>query len=511
MVAILLAMSTLLFVARYRICGQPLNHDVTYYAALGSELLNGAAVYSRVFDHKPMGIHYTFAIAQALAGHGMKSIFLLSFFGSIVVLAAVCRGAAATRSGWPAGAWAAAIWTIISGSMMIEGNQPNTELFVNGCLAWVVALFLNMRSNGYGKGRLLTVGCLLALASFYKHVIIVGAGWVVLAHFAGMPRKLRVPRQVLIHLFCLGLPGFLAWGLHASYMFATQRGEPFITGLFAFNRMYGGSIVGNLVNGLRPTALFPDILEPLSLLVLTSIVAIGMWSGQERLRIRLLLAGYAVGTYINVAMAGKWYGHYYQLWLPLLSIVGGWSVATAGRHLRGLHRWLQPFPGFALLAVLCWYQAPTYRLSPDDWSIKVLGSDVNLRTRQLGEQIDSFLLPSERIYHWGDDTGLYYHTARRPSSGYLSDYATTGTVLSPWLNAKILSELESSPPDLVIVSKIKAPHGLSGHPVLDWLSPRYSLLQANADRGYWLLYARNGSDLQSRSASVTTDSRPGHR
>ena len=115
---VLAAMCVAILCERAHTFHEPLDRDITTYAIIGHELLNGRRIYSDVWDHKPPGIHVSFAAAELLAGYGDGAVYLLGTVLAIATLGSIY---------WASGLWGAALWTAICSDMMLQANQPNTE------------------------------------------------------------------------------------------------------------------------------------------------------------------------------------------------------------------------------------------------------------------------------------------------------------------------------------------------------------------------------------------------
>src|SRR5438874_11529227 len=68
----------LIFFLRLHTYHEPLERDLTTYAVIAHEMLDGKALYSELWDHKPPAIHVTYAAAELIAGYGPKSILLMN-------------------------------------------------------------------------------------------------------------------------------------------------------------------------------------------------------------------------------------------------------------------------------------------------------------------------------------------------------------------------------------------------------------------------------------------------
>jgi hypothetical protein len=65
----------------------------------------------------------------------------------------------------------------------------------------------------------------------------------------------------------------------------------------------------------------------------------------------LLLLAFGIGTQLAVVLPGRFFAHYYQLWLPPLAIGAGWTLAAfAGT--KWIRRWVPSAVGAAAIALM---------------------------------------------------------------------------------------------------------------------------------------------------------------
>src|SRR5437667_2021107 len=165
-VGALVGLCALILSLRLHTYSEPLERDLTSYAVIAHEMLNGKNLYSDLWDHKPPAIHVTYAAAELIAGYGRNSIILMNVAAAIATLLACYFAGSAGGRGPLAGLVAATLWTLASGDLAIEGNQPNTEVFLNALLTAAFAIFARSGKNGLGTRGALLVGLLVTVASF---------------------------------------------------------------------------------------------------------------------------------------------------------------------------------------------------------------------------------------------------------------------------------------------------------------------------------------------------------
>lgn len=498
-VLVLLCLAGLIVVARLHTYSEPLERDLTTYAVIAHEMLQGRALYSDLWDHKPPGIHLTYAAAELLVGYGERAVFFLNVSAALLTLFGAYTAGSVTGFGRLGGLWAAAFWALVSGDLGLQANQPNTEAFINACVIWAFALMLRSHDGRAGWARTILIGVLFALASFYKPPIVVLAVLLVPANAVGTSRAER--KSVAVRLSVIVGVVALFWALVFVYFGAPGHWEAFRASLFDYNRIYAGSIVENLRAAFSTSHLAPKLLAPLApLFLLLPLGAVFGW--KERRPAWVLLIALALGTQIIIALPGQFHAHYYQHWLPPLVIGAGWAVAEIGQCPLWRRR-LAYVAGGVVLAVLVWFELPHYRLSPDEWSRRKYG-EVFVTSKVLGTSLNELLGPGETFYEWGSETGLYFSSRRSPPTGLFYAHPFVDPFVkknpdpfrdSPFLrqlDGRVLAELQRRPPELYVR-------------YTDWREPP-AVLQAWIDRHYqpfvvnkgFVLAALRGGTLEAR-------------
>jgi hypothetical protein len=500
-IVVLGVLALVIALARLHTYHEPLERDITSAAVIAHEMLGGRSLYADMWDHKPPATHVTHAVAILLVGPGPGAIYLLNIAAAITTLLGVYVAASAV--GVTAGLWAAVFWTLVSGDLWLQANQPNAEVFINACIVWAFALLV--RSSGRPRvWRVLTMAGLFALASLYKPIAVAPVAALALAHVV-TPWPGCSRRRALADALCIVGVGVAAWLATGTYFAARGHFADFYQAVFAYNRYYSSyywsndtvstqTMWSNLVNSLLVDPLDPKFLSPATTLaVLTLVGAVhGVMSGPRRLWLLLLALG--IGTHIAVALPGQWYPHYYQLWLPALAVGAGWSaVASFAPGAPRIPRWVSPAVASAAVVLLLAQQIPFYQASPEVWSRLKYG-DMFVAEQQLGRELGVLLAPGETFYEFGSETGLYFESRHWPPSGASYVYPLLdGPVASP-LTVRTITDLERRSPTMFIVNKSLLQPRLR-HPILDWARPRYVHMAGNDDRGTFVLLVRRGSRL----------------
>ena len=324
--SILLFLSMAIAVMRFHTYRQPLEGDITTYAVIGHEVLHGRYLYSDVWDQKPPAIYASYALAEKIAGYGPGAVYLLTVITSILTLFGIYTAGAA--GGAEAGIWAALFWTVVSGDLWLQANQPNAECFMNAFLIWAFALILRLNTRKFNLFKILFISMLFMLSSFYKQITIINMVFL-FAVYAGLSCKsandLKCALRQSFTAFGITVAG---WLLLTGYFSFTGRFRIFWDTIFIYNRYYAGNMTQNIIQAFNPKLLIPGFLlftVPLLILLL-----LGIFPSIKKNMSRswFLWIALAAGTFLTVASPGRFYPHYYQLWLPPLCVGSGWGMAT---------------------------------------------------------------------------------------------------------------------------------------------------------------------------------------
>ncbi len=509
-VLFLLGLVCFIAFARFHTYNEPLEHDITATAVIANEMRLGRSYYSEVWENKPPALYIVHIIAQSLFGYGRGSMYALNVGLGFISLFGVYAVASSGGGGRTAGLWAAVFWTLTSGDLDLQANQPNTEAFMNAPLIWAFALLLRAgKSDGSSRGlRMIVIGALVALTSFYKPHSVVYGVFLSLAHVIYPPEATSSGRKRAIKdvLIIAGV-GAAAWIAFFAYFFSTGRYQILYTTMFVYPSYYSGNMFNNLWSSLG-VHLYPKQLEYTApLLFLTLLGGVIAWVKKAG-RPWALLAGYAVATQLTIGLPGRFYIHYYQLWLPLLAVGAGWSIVLLAHVVKEQYQTWLPH-AFAVIAVVFMLQSEiwAYKMNPEEWSIRAYGG-VYAVSERLANELNRVMEPGETLYVLGDEPGFYFITKRRPAVGvfFLQDVAAGP--LAQELTARTLDDLQSHPPDLVVILNSAIGPNTVGpvnarlgpdHPIRSWISQNYCPVSLNSS-AFFTLCAKPGSSLEQRAS-----------
>ena len=313
-------------------------------------------------------------------------------------------------------------------------------------------------------------------------------------------------KQALKEVLIIAGVGVAGWLAFFTYFARTGRFQIVYTTMFVYPKYYSGSVLNNLLMSLGSAA-YPWVLHFTAPLVFLSLVgALVAWLKRSAVRPWALLISYALATQLTIGIAGKFYSHYYQLWLPLFAVSAGWSVVLLGHIIKESYAAWMPH-AFAVIALVFMLQAEiwVFALDPETISVRAYGG-LYVPSRTLARKLNRILEPNETLYVLGDEPGFYFITKRRPAPGVFFLTPLTGGPLAQELTTRVVKDLERQPPDLVIILRDAIGYETIGpdsaklgpnHPVRKWIAQNYCQVLPNGPV-FFTLCARPGSALESR-------------
>lgn len=475
---------------------QPHDRDVATYAVMAHEMLLGADLYTDIFDHKPPAIYGTYAAAELAAGYGRRSVFLLYLAGSLVVLAGLYRFSRRTGTG-TASLLPLLVGGLAMSSLTLESVEPNSELFINGCLTW--AFVLCAAPPALAGRRLAGAAALVALASLYKHVAVVPGALFIAARVVLDAAENREWRRAAGRLAAAGGVVAGAWAATFLYFSATGRGMDFFDTMTRYNVGYaglGGSWLSRAWPKLAETLATGPVIAVLLAATALAALALARVRGKHRRTARLLLA-YVAGAAVAVALPGQFFPHYFQLLIPPVAMAAAICAAGAFR------RWAIAPPATAigaavLVAFLAADSVAAYRIT--DAGLRARHGERYTPAEALAAEINGLLRPGETFFDWGNEAWLYFYTGRRPAAGvFFADHART-SALADRVAGRAVAQLKESRPEIVVVSRWRPDEKVFGNPVGRWIKHHYVALPGH-DHGFLYLMARRDGRLNNQGGT----------
>ena len=468
----------------------PLSPDSTAYAIIGHELLNGQTLYTDIWDHKPPLIYIAYAAAEMLLGRSAQTIVLLNIFVSLLAMFGLFYAGRAGRGGIASGLWAAVLWAIVSGTFELEGRDPNTEVFINACVVWAFALLAKNRAGGFSAKHLIFLGLLFTFGSFFKPVVVAYALFLMGAHVA-FPHVGTSRKKALIDAFVVGAIGAVSWILMFGYFAATNRFEIFYQTIVSYNSHYSNNVLVNIVAPLRGRSeMFLDFMNPLAVCLVAGLILAFIYNRRQA----ALLAAFVASTWIAIALPGRFYAHYFQLWLPVLIVASSWAIGHFTVSEKVQLRFASYAAGMILAGILIFNQISPYQSAlAKDWTPFV--NPPLVAGEDTARQINNLLNEDETFLLWGNTPNLYFLSGRKPPTAILFQQHLNESPLAERLRNRVKADLAQRQPELLIAE--------SGKPSApDWIAHDYEPAPIFESKNTYTFYMRRGGRLARQFGSA---------
>lgn len=508
---VLVGLSICVVLMRLHTYNEPFERDITSHAVIAHEILSGRQLYSDLWDSKPPAIFVTYAVGDLLVGYGPAAVYFIGVAAAIITMLGIYRAASA-YGGIAAGLWASAFWTFICSDMWLWANQPNIEVGMNACLVWAFALMVRANMRKFEPWRWLGIGGLFALATLYKPVAITFAAFLTVFHLIMHLRDSQARKLAFLQICMVAAVGAAAWGAVFAYFGATGRLTIFYETIIKYSKYYAASRGGNFLKNIQEgftfkhlfpiTKLRPIMKNALVMLIFTLVgIIFGLWKSSRRRW--LLLAGFVLAAPVAVALPGRFYLHYYQLWLGPLAIGAGGALATVGPQGKPITKLLRVTGGAIGLVILLMSILPQYKFSADEWSARKITPQFVVSKRVVTE-VDKLLENGETLYVWGQNPEFYFWSKRRPPTGLIWSTDLMDNPLADKHTARALEDLKRELPEIFVVNiaQFKVPRD---HPVIAWAFKQYIPLPGGdptrgiwANRPFFLIMIRKDGRLAAR-------------
>jgi hypothetical protein len=501
--AVLFACVLYMAVMLWRTYDYPATPDQALNAVIGHGLVDGRLLYADLWDQKPPGVYVAYALSELVIGYGPQQFYVLDLACWIVTLLGLYR--AGNLMGGPrTGLCVGLVWAVL---VVKEEwlTQPNAEVFINAGLVW--SFYFILRLAAAPSWRLACAfGAAAVFASMFKPTAFVPAGLLGLAYIIGSRRQEGGPWLALQHMVAAAGVSVAIWAGCIAWFWHQGTLADFYDTVVVYNRYYSGNPVQNLA-GLFQRGHKSNLLAVLIPVLAVPYVAKAQGSPVQRSG-WLALAGWGAGCAIAIALTGHWYGHYYQLWMPVYALIGGvlLSVPFAGSFVK------RSASRVALLVTVIVPLVVAHHWRP---VVRLVGNN-GVEARLTGLAIDRALLPHETVYvfgYLGLTSRVYFASRRDPPSGVIFDFPLQGTPLAGRLEERILRDLDRAPPDMMVLTRgsflpgptiktcIFDDPAVWGERLVDWISRHYVQRSFPASTKY-AYYARRGSSLERRLPEV---------
>lgn len=370
-----------------------INGDEASYAVGAWEMLRGNIPYTAFADNKPPLIYAYYALAQAIGGHGIFSVRLLTM---LITVPWTAYAASAFYGHTRRGVVAALLFLVYSAAY--EGTNMlavNCELVMLLPLAWSLVVVRGGDSR-MTPGRALGAGVLVGTATLVKYQSVLWlpaiVGALILDQAPSRWKAVLTRAAVVVAGFLLPLIGVAA-------LFVIVGG---------FEGFWYWNVVHNVGYVLNPTTVPDAVGRSVVRLAPFFIATVVLWIGWARLHTfdvpryqRHLVGGLLAGSMLAIFLGLRFFGHYFvQLYIPLALGAAPWVADRLVRPMR-VSGWMVTAYTLAVLVFFTAWNGVQYVVKNP--GITALSHSV---TNQLA--LDP-CYGDGSLFIWGSAPTIYYH------------------------------------------------------------------------------------------------------
>jgi hypothetical protein len=440
----------------------PLERDEGLFGVMGQAVLRGDVPYRDVFEHKPPGVFYLYALALLFVPP--TAVGVHAFLAVWNFATALCVGSlAAALAGRRARVWAVLLFIVASAAPSVQGFSASTEMLLLLPLTASVRLALaGAGAGGLRRALLLAASGGLAAATFWiKQPAVLAAAAGPLVIVAGRRGDLGAAARDLVPW----ITGVVVVTLGATLPFVLLgAGREFWYWAFEHSWLYGQLPVSYLMG--RLAARVVDVSRDLgfALVVALAGAAIALRRGRSRAWIALAFLGLSIAS----AFQSKFlYAHYFALLVPAVAVAGGAGLA-----------WMEEACGprgrtFAIVAAVLALAVPVaarpwYWLGPDpvEVSVRTIGAQGFEAAPLVAAYLRERTGPEDRIFIYGSEPEIAFIADRRDVNPFGMVYPLTWT----WprhreFQERVWAEIEQRRPTYILLAH--TPYTLVRSPAID--------------------------------------------
>ncbi len=463
---------------------EPFGRDQGIYATVAVNLLEGGTPYKDVWDHKPPGIYFMYALAFAIFGRSMVSIPLLEIFyfrATLLIFYRVAR----TLCDEGVAALGLAIYVFLSSGIFYESwwGRGQAEVFMVLPIMGMVLCLHEGGRRGSPFGSYLAAGALAGCALLLKQtclpLIILAVVYTGLAK-RGSPlglalrtgASLRGVSSFVIGLilplgvvaFCFWMRGGLGELFQAVVVFNLQEhvGRPFDLA-FLVRLIKRAGVIGTGFKALW--------------VVMLVLSACGLVLRMASLRKEgTLFLMWTVGSFLSVCIGWWLFPYHFILLVPPLSLLAAYGVLGIFRWMASQGSVFNRVTGRLVVVAFCGWMAVqlmTFYYTDylgsglitawpweERWTRKVYDRyEIVGFSFSENQKLSSYLAensePDDTVFIWGWDPLVYFLAERRCASRFIFIYpllACESSTRDP-LCSFFLRSLEGDPPGYFVVAR----------------------------------------------------------
>jgi hypothetical protein len=464
----------------------PWGRDQSIYAVIGQGMLRHQVPYRDLWDFKPPGIFFVYAVAQALFGESMAAIRWLEVCG--FGIASACLIVLARRfQGNSLAGWFAAAFLTSAHVLLDFWHTAQPETFGGILTIGALTLIVPRSANATRGLHALLAGVLLGAAGLMKPQL--SGGLIVFAAYV-LRQAPDSPwfRRVVPALF-LGAGALLTWSMCALYFVVNHAWgdlwwtmHDFVPGYTALGWSSGQSPLGMFHYALVELLTKFSVYFPIG--VAATLILPSAHSREHDGT--FLLAGLIAFHAVGIALQAKFFQYHYEATLPLIALLAGfgwaklwWTAAPRGTAAVTIFCVTAALSGLLCSSVADlpgtgWQRAhwrlhfltqhhsdPSARERLDAAIARVAGFDLSA-DREVATWIKGQTGPNDTALVWGFEPAIYWLSQRTPATRFIYNVPQRTAWQRQISQQRFMLDVRKNKPVVVVVQHADIFPGVTG-------------------------------------------------
>lgn len=471
-------MLTLYLVLRWRLLDVPLDRDEGVFGWIGQSIRRGELPYRDVFDHKPPGAFYLYALALTVipaTAAGVHAFLAVWNFASLLVTASLADALAGRR----AALFTALVFAVVSAAPSVQGFATTTEMLLLLPAVGALRLVVTAARSQVARTRtllLLSAGACAALAFAIRQTAAIALlplpALIFLARpGAPWPTRLRSVALVvtgavlvvglIVAAFARDFDAFVYWTHTHNVIYSEE----------SWRSVSGAAWRSDLA--LTVLALLPDLGLPVALGLVAAVLA---WLADATVRpLGVALALVAAGL-ASALPAAFLYPHYFAQCVPAVALAGGLGLHAlaerVGARAAAARPWFTAVAAVAVVSVPAMAH-PAYWVvaDPDRIILASAGPQGFEASALVAAYLRDHMREDEALYVHGSEPQLAFLAERRLANPFGMAYPMTGPFpRRDEFQRRVVAEIERTRPRYVVFCAsqftLMAPPGMELAPLV---------------------------------------------
>lgn len=452
---ILILLSLLAVTPRLFFIDVPFERDEGVYAYISDVIDRGGIPYRDAFDHKPPLIYYIYNVSFALFGHSIIAPRLMAILFTAIACLYVFLIVYHISHNKIAGVLSMMFLGLSSASPVYSGFNTNTEIFT---LPFLTAGSYYLLVAWNRLRYFIIAGLLFGLAFTIKQVALIIAAPALMVCSYNLIRE-RSSYLKAILLFGIGF--FTPLALFTLYFIFHDSFYYFWNYFFTYNLSYVSKLnLSQMIELLLYQAQLIRAMDPI-IWISSTICFILFLFYEKSIFYRLFIVSLVIGSMIATIIGRYFYGHYFIVMLPFLSIAIG--VGSSSQHSNIKRYAFQTILIIGMFVAIAIF-APFTKMPQQQLLENLYGNNPFYQSVGVGRFLKSTAKPNSTVFIVGSEGQILFYSGLPSATSIFYFYPLTlESPLKNQIRDTLLNDIQNQKPTYVLLVNTPTSHFIQNY------------------------------------------------